>query len=154
MDVVATAPHHPVVGETVLGSDLQFVPGGKGANQAVAAARLGAPTSLVGRVGTDAFGASLLAFLRGEGVMLDGVTETEARPTGTALIVVAGTDNTIVVVPGANAAVSTGDLDGVELEAGDVVVAQCEIPLDVVGAALARARAAGATTVLNPAPAL
>jgi ribokinase len=154
MDVLARAPHHPAVGETVLGSDLRFAPGGKGANQAVAAARLGAPTALVGRVGADAFGDTLVHFLGAEGVDLSAVRRSPDAPTGTALIVVAGADNTIVVVPGANAAMTPADLDGVRFDAGDVVVAQQEIPLDVVRAAFERAKQSGAITLLNPAPAL
>src|SRR5579864_1590570 len=112
MDVVARAPHHPEVGETVLGTDLRFVPGGKGANQAVAAARLGARTALLGNVGADGFGDALLDFLAGDGVDLHGVTRVPGAPTGTALIVVAqDSDNTIVVVPGANANLKVADLD-------------------------------------------
>jgi ribokinase len=151
MDVVALAARHPALGETVLGSDLRFVPGGKGANQAVAAARLGAATRLIGRVGGDAFGESLVAFLGAEGIDIAGVARDVSAPTGTALIVVSGSDNTIVVVPGANAALAVGDLS---LDPDDVVVAQCEIPLAVVEAAFHQARAVGARTLLNPAPAL
>jgi ribokinase len=155
MDVVATAARHPNVGETVLGTDLRFLPGGKGANQAVAAARLGARTSLLGKVGEDAFGEALLEFLAGQGVDLSAVTRVGGTPTGTALIVVnEQSDNSIVVVPGANVTLVAVDVDRVELRPGDVLVAQYEIPLPVVRAALARARRAGATTILNPAPAL
>jgi ribokinase len=154
MDVVASAPHHPAVGETVLGTDLRFVPGGKGANQAVAAVRLGPPTALVGNVGADAFGDSLLAFLSEQGLDLAGVRRHPDAPTGTALIVVgAQADNTIVVVPGANATLTVDDVSRIELSAGDIVVAQYEIPLDVVEAVFARARDIGASTILNPAPA-
>src|SRR5258708_31709772 len=88
MDVVATAPHHPTPGETVLGRTLQFLPGGKGANQAVAAARLGVPTTLFGRVGTDTFGDTMFTFLAGESIALDHVGRDADAPTGTALIVV------------------------------------------------------------------
>jgi ribokinase len=154
IDVVARAPHHPAVGETVLGTDLKLVPGGKGANQAVAAARLGARTRLVGRVGSDGFGDTLLAFLAGEGVDVSSVGRDPGAPSGTALIVVGDGDNTIVVVPGANAALTAEDVATAAMGRGDVVVAQYEIPLPVVGAALRRAKSAGALTVLNPAPAL
>jgi ribokinase len=147
MDVIAVAPRHPVVGETVLGTALRFAPGGKGANQAVAAARFGARTRMVGRVGRDAFGDSLVAFLDGEGI--GGLIRDADQPTGTALIVVDEQgENTIVVVPGANGAMTVADLGRLD---GDVLVAQFEIPLAVVEAAL---RATRATTVLNPAPAL
>ena len=104
MDVVATAERHPKVGETVAGKAVLYFPGGKGANQAVAAARLGAPTTLIGRVGEDAFGQELRAFLAAQGVDLTFVKDPEAH-TGTAIITVANADNTIVVVPGANAMV-------------------------------------------------
>jgi ribokinase len=154
IDVVASTPHHPAVGETVLGTDLRLVPGGKGANQAVAAARLGARTQLVGRVGADGFGDTLLEFLDGEGVDVTSVARDPDAPSGTALIVVGGGDNTIVVVPGANATVTLDDVERVDFGRGDVVVAQYEIPLPVVLGALQRAKSAGSLTVLNPAPAL
>jgi len=154
MDVIARVWRHPAVGETVLGTDVRVSPGGKGGNQAVAAARLGAATAMVGRVGTDSFGDSLLEFLAAEGVAVAGVARTAGAPSGTALIVVdRGSENSIVVVPGANATMEVADL-GVSFEPGDVVVAQFEIPLPVVHAALSRARDGGALTILNPAPAL
>jgi ribokinase len=154
MDVIATAPRPPAVGETVLGSGLRFLPGGKGANQAVAAGRLKAPTELIGRVGTDAFGESLLAFLSAEKIGLAGVTRLGGVATGTALIVVGDDgDNTIVVVPGANGAMTPADADSVTVEVDDIVVVQFELPLEVTYAALSRARRNGARTILNPAPA-
>jgi ribokinase len=154
MDVVALAPHHPAVGETVLGIDLRFAPGGKGSNQAVAASRLKAPTELVGRVGRDAFGDSLLAFLAAEKVGRSGVRQLDDAATGTALIVVgASGDNTIVAVPGANYAMTPADADAVAVDVDDVVVVQFELPLAVTYAALSRARRNGARTILNPAPA-
>jgi len=153
MDVIARALHHPHVGETVLGADLRIVPGGKGANQAVAAARLGAPTALVGCLGTDSFGDQLTAFLQAESINLDNVRRDDRFATGTALIVVAGADNSIVVVPGANGALDTDDLEAVGFESDDVVLAQQEIPADVVRSCLERAKAVAATTILNPAPA-
>lgn len=154
MDVVATAPRQPALGETVLGTGLQFVPGGKGANQAVAAARLKAPTELVGRVGRDAFGAALLEFLTGEQVGRAGVAADDDAPTGTALIVVDGNgDNTIVVVPGANHTMTRADADAIAVGGDDIVIVQYELPLDVTYAALSRARRNGARTILNPAPA-
>jgi ribokinase len=152
MDVVAAASHHPQVGETVLGSELRMVPGGKGANQAVAAARTGAEVVFVGCVGTDAFGEQLVAFLAAAAVDTTNVHHVDA-PTGTALIVVASGDNTIVVVPGANARLTAGDVTAVPLAAGDVLVVQQEISTEAVRAALVHARDAGARAVLNPAPA-
>ena len=153
MDVVATADRHPKVGETVAGRQVLYFPGGKGANQAVAASRLGARTTLIGRLGKDSFGAELKAFLCDQGIDLGYVVETADAHTGTAIITVAQADNTIVVVPGANGLVGADDVEVVPLLAGDVAVSQFEIPLPAIAAFFRRARAAGATTLLNPAPA-
>src|SRR5947207_5837770 len=154
MDVVATAERHPRIGETVTGDAVLYFPGGKGANQAVAAAKLGAPTTLIGRLGKDAFGDELKTFLAAQGVDLSLVQQTSEAHTGTALITIANADNTIVVIPGANALVSAADVAAVALAKGDVAVSQFEIPLPAIGAFFGRARAAGATTILNPAPAI
>ena len=154
MDVVATADRHPRVGETVAGKAVLYFPGGKGANQAVSAAKLGAPTTLIGRLGTDAFGAELRTFLAGQGVDLSYVNDTAEIHTGTAIITIADADNTIVVVPGANGLVSAADIAAAPLAKGDIAVSQFEIPQPTVGAFFKRARAAGATTILNPAPAI
>jgi ribokinase len=154
MDVVATAGRHPRIGETVAGTSVHFFPGGKGANQAVAAAKLGAPTMLVGRLGRDAFGQQLRSFLAAQGVDLTFVQDTSETPTGTALITVANADNTIVVVPGANGMVGPDDVSAPMIEQGDIAVSQFEIPLPSISAFFTRARAAGARTILNPAPAV
>jgi ribokinase len=154
MDVVATADRHPKVGETIAGSAVHYFPGGKGANQAVASAKLGAPTTLIGRLGTDAFGQQLRRFLEAQALDLADVKDTAGTHTGTAIITVAETDNTIVVVPGANALVSAEDVAAVTIAKGDVAVSQFEIPLPTIRAFFQRARAAGATTILNPAPAI
>jgi ribokinase len=154
MDVVATADRHPRIGETVAGNAVLYFPGGKGANQAVSAAKLGAPTTLIGRLGTDAFGHELRTFLAAQGVDLSLVKDTAEAHTGTAVITIANADNTIVVVPGANGLVSAEDVGAPVLVKGDVAVSQFEIPLATVGAFFKRARAAGATTILNPAPAI
>jgi ribokinase len=130
-----------------------YFPGGKGANQAVSAAKLGAPTTLIGRLGTDAFGAELRTFLTAEGVDLTFVRDTEAH-TGTAIITLANADNTIVVVPGANAMLDADDVAALVLAKGDIAVSQFEIPQPTISAFFKRARAAGATTILNPAPAM
>lgn len=153
MDVVATADRHPKVGETVAGSQVLYFPGGKGANQAVAAVRLGARTTLIGRLGKDSFGAELKSFLCDQGIDLGYLVETADAHTGTAIITVAQADNTIVVVPGANGLVGADDVEVVPLLGGDVAVSQFEIPLPAIAAFFRRARAAGATTLLNPAPA-
>ena len=153
MDVVATADRHPKVGETVAGRQVLYFPGGKGANQAVAASRLGAGTTLIGRLGKDSFGAELRTFLADQGIDLGYVVEMAEAHTGTAIITVAEADNTIVVVPGANGLVGAEDVEVVPLLKGDVAVSQFEIPLPTIAAFFGRAREAGAVTVLNPAPA-
>lgn len=154
MDVVATADRHPRIGETVAGKAVLYFPGGKGANQAVAAAKLGARTTLIGRIGKDGFGAELKAFLAAQGVGLSFVEETAETHTGTALITIANADNTIVVIPGANALVSAADVAAPALAKGDIALSQFEIPLPSITAFFKRARAVGAATILNPAPAI
>src|SRR5260221_5199220 len=154
MDVVATAERHPRIGETVAGNAVLYFPGGKGASQAVAAAKLGAPTVLIGRLGKDAFGDELKTFLAAQGVDLSFVQQTSEAHTGTALITIANADNTIVVIPGANALVSAADVAAPAFAKGDIAVSQFEIPLPAIAAFFKRARAAGATTILNPAPAI
>ena len=153
MDVVATASRHPRIGETVAGNAARYFPGGKGANQAVAAAKLGAPTTLIGRIGKDAFGDQLKTFLAAQGIDLTFVGETAGVHTGTAIITVANADNTIVVIPGANATVTAAEVAAPTLAKGDIAVSQFEIPLPTISAFFKRARAGGATTILNPAPA-
>lgn len=146
---------HPVVGETVRGEVRPSVPGGKGLNLAVAAARQGAAVALVGAVGDDPDGRWLVGIAEAEGIDVGRVRVDRDRPTGSALIVVADDgDNVVVVDPGANGALASADgaLDDLPIAAGDVVVAQLEVPAAAVAAAFARARAAGATTVLNPSP--
>jgi ribokinase len=153
MDVVATAERHPRIGETVAGHAVLYFPGGKGANQAVAAAKLGAPTALIGRLGKDMFGDELKRFLAAQAIDLSFVHETADAHSGTALITIANADNTIVVIPGANALVTAADVSAPALAKGDVAVSQFEIPLPAIDAFFRRARATGATTILNPAPA-
>jgi ribokinase len=154
MDVVATADRHPRIGETVAGNAVLYFPGGKGANQAVSAVKLGAPTTLIGRLGNDAFGDELKVFLAAQGIDLSFVQETAGAHTGTAIITIAHADNTIVVIPGANALVNAADVEVPGLAKGDIAVSQFEIPLAAISAFFKRARAAGATTILNPAPAI
>ncbi len=153
MDVVAAAERHPRVGETVAGSSVMYFPGGKGANQAVAAAKLGAQTALIGRLGRDAFGEQLREFLVRQGVDLTAVKESTTAQTGTAIITLADADNTIVVIAGTNAEVDADDVASVALTTGDVAVSQFEIPQPSIVEFFRRAKAAGATTILNPAPA-
>ncbi|HZL86373.1 MAG TPA: ribokinase [Candidatus Krumholzibacteria bacterium] len=153
MDLVVRAPRHPRPNETVLGDSFQIFPGGKGANQAVAAARLGAHATLVALLGKDAFGESLDAFLRSEAIDASFLGRVEVA-TGIGCIVVnAESQNTIVVVPGANALLGPERVQAVSVAAGDILVSQLEIPLPTVQAFLAHGRQRGATTLLNPSPA-
>jgi ribokinase len=153
LDILVGVDRHPAPGETVLGDDRQELPGGKGANQAVAAARLGAEVAFVGRVGDDDAGRRLRDGLAAEGVDVTHVRVDADAPTGLALIAVdrAG-ENTIVVSSGANARVSAADVEAARevLANAAVTLVQHEVPEDAVAAAIA---GAGGTVVLNPAPA-
>ncbi|AXB42317.1 ribokinase [Amycolatopsis albispora] len=153
VDFLVDVPHPPGAGETVLGGDLRRSPGGKGANQAVAAARAGgADTTFVGALGRDEPAELLLTSLRDAGVRTELVERADAA-TGTALITVAPNgENTIVVAPGANSRLTLGPAQADRIASAAVVLAQLEIPLDTVRAAAA-ARRSGALMVLNAAPA-
>lgn len=156
MDLVVSVPRHPRPGETLLGGAFHTFPGGKGANQSVAAARLGAPVRMIGRVGTDKFGDTLLATLQADGVDTRFVQQDAQAASGVALITVsADGQNTIVVAAGANGRLSTADVQAAEDAFADavVVVLQLEIPLPAVEAAARLGRKHGAAVVLNPAPA-
>jgi len=149
LDLVATTDRLPGPGETVLGSDFAEHPGGKGLNQAVAAARAGARTAFVGAVGDDDAGRRLLGVMAGDGIDATRVADAGTVPTGRALIGVSSAgENSIIVVPGANATVAIESIP-----TATVVLAQLEVPLEAVVRAFELARACGATTVLNPAPA-
>jgi ribokinase len=153
LDLVVRVPRHPQPGETVLGGDVQRYPGGKGANQAVAAARLGQSVAMVGRVGDDDVGRSLVAGLERDRVDVGAVLITPSVPSGAALITVDDEgENAIVVSPGANSHVTGEDVRAVsaQLETASAVLLQLEIPLDAVAEATSLARG---TVVLNPAPA-
>ena len=155
MDLVARCEHLPRTGQTVFGTDFFTAAGGKGANQAVAAARLGARVAMAGCVGDDQFGRDLVAGLRRDGVRSDAV-QAAALPTGTALITIdAEGANTIVVISGANAACDTGLVDRALAGAGGpgILLLQHEIPEQANAHAIRSARAAGWFVVLNPAPA-
>jgi ribokinase len=155
MDLVARAPRLPHPGETLAGRTFAQVAGGKGGNQAVAAARLGAQVSMLGCVGADANGAQLRAGLEAEGIDCVAV-ETGREATGVALIIVDdASQNAIVIVAGSNGEVTPDTIARHEavLAAADVVICQLETPLDTVQAALTTARRLGKTVILNPAPA-
>lgn len=154
-DMVARVARLPRPGETVLGHEFESLPGGKGANQAVAAARLGAVVTFVACVGADALGDGLVLGLEAEGIHTRYVVRDPDAPTGVALITVdeATGENVIVVASGANAKLSVGlvEMAGDAIRAADVLVCQLESPLETVTAALKLAREAGKTTILNPA---
>lgn len=154
LDLVASVERLPTPGETVLGRDFAEHAGGKGLNQAVAASRAGADTAFITCLGTDHAGDTLHSLMVAEGIA-SYITDVDA-PTGRALInVEESAENSIVVVPGANARLGIGVVDAHRdiLARATVVLAQLEIPLDAVEAALAIARTGGARTILNPAPA-
>ncbi len=152
-DLVARTGELPRPGETVLGSAFTIVGGGKGANAAVAAARLGANVAFVGCLGEDDFGRARLADLDREGIDTTLIRHTNRAPSGVALIVVDGAgENTIVVVSGTNALVGPETVADLAFAPGDILLTQLELPIPTVAAALRRAREAGATTILNAAP--
>jgi len=156
MDLVVRSPRIPRPGETILGGELYTVPGGKGANQAVAAARLGARVSMIGRIGQDAFAASLLDNLLADGIDHAFVIQDEESATGVALIVVDDNgENSIVVSSGANMRLSPADVEAAEsvIAAADLLVLQLEVPLESVIRSAELAQAHGVKVVLNPAPA-
>jgi len=156
MDLVVRSPRIPQPGETIIGGEFRTAPGGKGANQAVAAARLGGQVSMVGRVGNDAFARSLVNGLAADGVDHAFVIQDPKAATGVAFIVVddAG-ENSIVVASGANMRLSPADVDAAEaaISAADVLLVQLEVPLTAVVQAARAAHAHGAMVILNPAPA-
>ena len=153
MDLVVRVPRFPEPGETLLGDDLAQYSGGKGANQAVAAARAGGKVSMVGRVGSDAFGPVLRHRLASERIDV-GAVEAVDGPSGVAIITVdQAARNTIVVSPGANHRLTPEDLDKGHFADAGAVLLQLEIPLETVTAAARLGRAAGARTILNLAPA-
>lgn len=156
IDLVVRAPRLPLPGETLLGSAFQTVHGGKGANQAVAAARLGASVAMIGCVGDDAFGARLHDALAAERIDVTHLHRVAGVATGVAAITVGeGGANTIVVVPGANACVDTARIDaaGDAIAQAALLVCQLEVPLATVVHAIAYAAARRTPVLLNPAPA-
>ena len=156
MDLVARVPRIPRPGETLIGGEFRSVPGGKGANQAVAAARLGATVTMVGRVGQDAFAGPLRANLAAAGIEHTFVSSDAAAATGVALIVVAADgENSIVVAPGVNMRLAPADVEAATavIAGADALLLQLEIPLAAVIQAAQIAHAHGVRVILNPAPA-
>ena len=155
MDLVVEAERPPQMGETILGKQIHFIPGGKGANQAVAAARLGAHTTMIGAVGEDSFGQELVGALAGEGIAENTIKQVKGVATGVASILLAQGDNSIIVVSGANYQCLPEDIDQHEelIAQADIVLLQLEIPLETVIYAVKVAKQHGRKVILNPAPA-
>ena len=157
MDLVTRAPRLPRAGETLAGQSFVTVPGGKGANQAVAAARLGASVAMMGCVGDDAYGEQLRSALLSEGIDCQAVTAITGESTGVALIVVDdSSQNAIVIVAGGNGHVTEAVVDRFDalLSQAQIIICQLEVPMATVGHVLKRGRELGKTVILNPAPAI
>lgn len=155
-DMVVRTPHIPAPGETVLGGDFMIVSGGKGANQAVAASRLGGDVAFVARVGRDVFGDRAVASIGAAGVITRYIARDERTPSGVALICVAESgQNAIVVASGANAQLSPADVEAANqaFTEADAVVVQFETPLETVAHVIALAKQSAKRVILNPAPA-
>ncbi|HLO15439.1 MAG TPA: ribokinase [Anaerolineales bacterium] len=153
-DLVVRAPRFPQPGETISGEDLRIIPGGKGANQAVAAARQGASVAMVGRVGNDSFGPELINNLEQNNVDTSHVQIDSESATGTAIVVVdANGQNSIILSPGGNGRVSPMDVDSVSFTNHELLLLQLEIPIEAVLSATKRAKEGGVRVLLNPAPA-
>ncbi|HEY0602286.1 MAG TPA: ribokinase [Herpetosiphonaceae bacterium] len=156
MDLVARVPRLPLPGETLTGTSFDTYLGGKGLNQAVAARRMGASVAMVARVGADDFGRRITQALHDEGIDAAQVQSDDPQPTGTAVILVEESgENNIVVIPGANGALTTADIDRAaeQIRSAGVLLLQLEVPLETTLHAAQLARAAGTTVILTPAPA-
>ncbi|MFD1040433.1 ribokinase [Virgibacillus byunsanensis] len=154
MDLTITTNKMPMQGETVLGNDFATYPGGKGANQAVAAARLGANVNMIGAVGNDSFGKTLLNHLGAEGVNVEGIITNTDQPTGIANIILSEDDNRIIVAPGANNGVVSALIEKHRelIKQSDVVLLQLEIPMEAVVHTLKLANELNVPVIVNPAP--
>ena len=155
MDMTATAERIPKKGETISAQSVAYVPGGKGANQAVAAARLGGDVAMFGCVGSDAFGGELIENLKSNGIHTDCIDVLPEQSSGLAMIVVAENDNVITVIPGANQYVTKEYIDRYKQEIlqADIVLMQNEIPIETIRYAAGLLHEAGKTVIYNPAPA-
>lgn len=155
VDMTVTAERIPLKGETLMGDSINYIPGGKGANQAVAMAKLGAEVEMFGCVGDDSHGQKMIDNLKQVGVKTDHIKVLENVPTGIAMITVGDNDNTIIVIPGANGKVDKAYVDGIKdtLSTYDMVVLQHEIPLETVHYIVEFCAEKGVPVVLNPAPA-
>ena len=154
-DLVISAPYMPKAGETLTGNGFFTAHGGKGANQAVAAARLGGKVFMCGCVGDDDFGVSAIEALKKDGIDVSNVRKIKGVATGTAVIIIENGDNRIILDKGANAYLSEDDIDKTlsKASAGDIYLTQLENPIEVIGYGLKKAKEKGLFVVLNPAPA-
>lgn len=154
-DLVINAPYMPQQGETLQGSDFITARGGKGANQAVAAARLGGNVVMCGCIGNDAFGEEAIRFLQKDGIDVSHIRRIENASTGTAVIVVIDGNNRIILDRGANACLTKKDIDETleTARVGDIYLTQLENPIEIIGYGLKKAKEKGMYVVLNPAPA-
>lgn len=156
MDLVTETDIMPVQGETVRGANFQTVPGGKGANQAVAAARLGAEVTMVGRVGDDQFGDVLMNHLQKENIQVDHVDHVRDTPTGLANIILSEQDNRIIIIAGANGKVTKDYIEQIKaaILKSDYVLLQFEIPKETIVYSMELCHKHGIPVIVNPAPAM
>lgn len=154
-DLTIKSPYMPKVGETITGSDFIVTNGGKGANQATAAAKLGGNVRMCGAVGEDSFGEMHLKNLEELGVDVSHIKRVKNITTGVAVIIVTDSNNRIILDKGANAMLSKGDIDEFlkDAKSGDIYLTQLENPIEVIGYGLKKAKEKGLYTILNPAPA-
>ena len=155
-DMVISAEHFPLPGETMMGHGFMTNHGGKGANQAVAAARLEGNTAFIGKVGDDQFGHSTIEMMKGEGIDVSGPTVTSEQASGVALITtVPSGENSIIVAPGANSTLSYEDIDKAEerIKECDIILMQLEVPIETAEYAASLANKYNKKVILNPAPA-
>jgi ribokinase len=157
MDMVIGTDHFPVPGETIIGGDFSLIPGGKGANQAVAAARLGGDVCFITQLGKDIFGDQNLENFKREGIDTSFIKQNPNQPTGVALITVDKSgENTIIVAPGANHTLSVAEISSASnaFQQADIVLVQLEVPVPIVVEACQKAYGLGKRVILNPAPAM
>jgi len=153
MDIVSQVEKHPRSGETIKGKNFSYIPGGKGANQAIAAHRLGGNVSILGKIGEDAFGKTLLQFFKNEGMNTDSIAVSEKITTGAAFVAVdSSSENIIYVSGGANDSLTSADTKRIEIERGDIVSATLETPIEITKQLFNKAKTIGAKTILNAAP--
>ena len=152
MDIITRVSKLPAMGETISGKSVEYLAGGKGLNQAIAAAKMGVETTLIGRIGNDVFADALHGFIKQHSINTDHVRKSN-KESGTAFITVdENGQNTIIVVSGSNGDVNIDDVSGVKIDKDDIVISQFEIPIPTVTALFNRAKKAKAKTILNPSP--